>query len=439
MHRLAGTSRGSQNYQAGGSLRIRLARLQGRTVHPLCGVDFGSSGGRASIHESPALTYLTQSGFKDLRSQSHENLGEFPHTPEISQILRPTTDTRCECARIIKGEFMAPTFSTVAGCLIGCAVGDAMGAPFEGLWSESIPSADLLLAGFHEYHGYPRGQYTDDTQLTLATIESVVARRVIHIPDIARRIAELWRHYSVIGPGGACTAAAERFLATGSHIQMGAAVGQAGNGAAMRTASLGLWFGDNHDAVISAVTEVSQLTHRDSRSIAGGVVIAMAAGALARNRKLNAEAFCAYLADSCRQINPELADLLVQLPLHFESNSAIDFIAHSGQEKPEFDRPIITPFVVPTVLAAIYCLIVHPNSWSDAVTTAIRLGGDVDTLGAIVGAVAGARDGIESIPRHLVETVQNSRSILTLATKYYHVLGDWHNTGEFGGNASQRT
>jgi hypothetical protein len=36
------------------------------------------------------------------------------------------------------------------GCLLGCAVGDALGAPNEGLWSESIPSAEVLLTGFME-------------------------------------------------------------------------------------------------------------------------------------------------------------------------------------------------------------------------------------------------------------------------------------------------
>jgi ADP-ribosyl-[dinitrogen reductase] hydrolase len=49
------------------------------------------------------------------------------------------------------------------------AVGDALGAPFEGLWSRSIPEASVLLAGNAECEGFPRGQYTDDTEVTIAT------------------------------------------------------------------------------------------------------------------------------------------------------------------------------------------------------------------------------------------------------------------------------
>ena len=61
------------------------------------------------------------------------------------------------------------------GCLLGCAVGDALGAPYEGLWSRSIPDEATLLTDYGEFEGYPKGQYTDDTQLSLATIESILA------------------------------------------------------------------------------------------------------------------------------------------------------------------------------------------------------------------------------------------------------------------------
>src|SRR5262245_20672082 len=137
---------------------------------------------------------------------------------------------------------MAISLDTVAGAVLGCAVGDAIGAPFEGLWDDSIPSADSLIADYHEYHGFPRGQYTDDTQLTVATLESIVECQQVDLRDIARRIARLWRNHAIIGPGGACTHAAEHFLATGDWRTMGAPIGQAGNGTAMRTAPIGLLY-----------------------------------------------------------------------------------------------------------------------------------------------------------------------------------------------------
>ncbi|WP_339687141.1 ADP-ribosylglycohydrolase family protein [Gimesia maris] len=311
-----------------------------------------------------------------------------------------------------------PAKSIVLGTLLGGAVGDAMGAPFEGLWADSIPSADSLAASFHEYHGYPNGQFTDDTQLTLATIQSIVEQNDIVVADIARQIAELWRHHSVIGPGGACTQAAERYLATGDHRNMGAPVGQAGNGTAMRTAALGLWF-DSDESLIRVVADVSRITHQDSRSVAGGVTIAMAAKLLSSASDINPHSFCRILADACHDINSEMADLLQLLPNHLNDEGALDFIAHAGQRTPEFEKPIITPFVIPTVLASIYSILTCPDSWLEAVTFAVRLGGDVDTLGAIVGALAGARHGIDSIPQNLIDCLQDSRDIEVLATRYH--------------------
>ena len=317
-----------------------------------------------------------------------------------------------------------PTKSTVLGTLVGGAIGDAMGAPFEGLWTDSIPSAHALSASFHEYHGYPTGQYTDDTQLTLATIHSIVSECDIVIPDIARQISELWRHQSVIGPGGACTQAAERFLATGEYRNMGAPEGQAGNGTAMRTAALGLWFGCDHESLVSVVADISRLTHQDSRSVAGGVAIALAANQLSTPGEVEPHSFCNLLADACDDINSEMAELLRALPDQVGTGNAMDFLAHSGQPAPEFQHPIISPFVIPTVLASIYCILLYSDSWIDAVTSAVRLGGDVDTLGAIVGGLAGARHGFDSIPRNLIESVHDSNAIQVLAAKYHAVIQD---------------
>ena len=297
-----------------------------------------------------------------------------------------------------------------------------MGAPFEGIWSDDIPCKEQLLSHFHEYHGYPTGQYTDDTQLTIATVRSIVDNGEIVVPEIARSISELWRHHSVIGPGGACTQAAERFLATEDCHSMGAPMGQAGNGTAMRTAALGLWFGEDREQLVSTVAEISKLTHQDPRSIAGGVVIALAANILANDNAVDAEELCGLLSDSIRTINGELSELIQVLPSKMEQQDCMRFIAAAGQTVEEFSAPIISPFVIPTVLASIYCVVRNRDSWTDAVTDAIQLGGDVDTLGAIVGALVGAANGVDSIPQNLRAEVLDSEAILALGFRFHALI-----------------
>jgi len=98
--------------------------------------------------------------------------------------------------------------------------------------------------------------------------------------------------------------------------------------------------------------------------------------------------------------------------------TAIRRIAWAGMNRPEFEQPIITPFVIPTVLAALWSVLRHPDSWPKAVATAFGLGGDVDTLGAIVGALMGAKLGVAGIPGHLTETVLDADRIRSLAIGY---------------------
>jgi ADP-ribosyl-[dinitrogen reductase] hydrolase len=311
-----------------------------------------------------------------------------------------------------------------AGCLLGCAVGDALGAPFEGLWSSAIPDEAELLREFAEYEGYPRGQYTDDTQLTIATVEAIVEAGALVPEGIARAIARLWKHDSVIGPGGACTRAALNFLQTGDWKTCGAPVGQAGNGTAMRTAALGIFFVSDPASLPESAATISRITHQDPRSVAGGIAIAKAAQLLANATGLEKDRFCEEIAAAMKPFEPAFADLVRDLPRRVseEPEVALEKIAWAGMTRAEFERPIITPFVVPTVLAALWTVLRFPDSWDRGVASAIKLGGDVDTLGAIVGSLLGVRLGLGAIPRHLATTVVDSDALRVLAGRYHALI-----------------
>ena len=213
-----------------------------------------------------------------------------------------------------------------AGCLLGGAVGDALGAPFEGLWSHSIPAPGDLLSGYAEFEGYPPGQFTDDTQLTLALVESIVEEGELVLSDVIRRVAELWRTRRVIGPGGACTMAAENFLRRGRWEDCGAPVGQAGNGAAMRLAPLGLWFLEDPDGLPGAAAAVSRLTHQDPRSVAGGVAVAVAARELAATGDLR----CEVVAEAMAPFDEPFAGAVRSL----SAGTSDDEVAWAGQSRP---------------------------------------------------------------------------------------------------------
>jgi ADP-ribosylglycohydrolase len=277
------------------------------------------------------------------------------------------------------------------------------------------------LAGFAQFEGYPTGQYTDDTQLSVATVQSILKCGGIVPADVARAIAALWKTGAVVGPGGACTYAANQFLKERDWTTCGAPAGQAGNGTAMRTAVLGLACCRNPAQLPATVAEISRLTHHDLRSVAGGVAVAKAAQLLAADASLDRSAFCAQVALAMEPYEPSFAGRVRDLPALVDGSpaTAVAKLAWSGMDRPEFDQPIITPFVIPTVLAAFWCLLRYPDSWPRAVASAIRLGGDVDTLGAIVGALAGTRLGLSAIPAHLVATVLHGEHLKALGVRYW--------------------
>ena len=311
------------------------------------------------------------------------------------------------------------------GALLGCAVGDALGAPFEGLWAATIPSQEELISGFAEFEGYPRGQYTDDTQLTIATVEAILERRELDPALVAKHIGALWRDATVIGPGGACMQAGDAYLRDGDWTSCGAPVGQAGNGTAMRTAILGLCFPESFDDLPRVVAQISRITHHDSRSVAGGVAAAVAAQVLATNSNCECDELCARVAGAMEPYDAAFADLVESLPriLAEPREAALSSIAWAGMTEPEFGDPIITPFVVPTVMASLCAVITHPHSWADAVASVIRLGGDVDTLGAIVGSIMGAKLGADALPSNLREEVVDSSRLESLGAQL-HALFD---------------
>lgn len=310
--------------------------------------------------------------------------------------------------------------ASVRGSLLGCAVGDAIGAPYEGLWGETLPSAEALLEGYGTFHGFPPGQYTDDTQLSLATVEATLETGEVHPQPIAAAFAELFRHATVIGPGGACMQAADAFMASGDWRGSGAPEGQAGNGTAMRAAVVGMAFVGSGTTPTEIYADVARVTHQDARSVAGGVAISLAAQRLAEAPETTPEALCDELAGATRTLAKPFSDEIAQIPklLTWDRDRAARHIAPAGQRYREFDEPIITPFVVPTVLASLWAALRHPTSWGAPVAEVIRLGGDVDTTGAIVGALQGARLGVDAIPAHLRDGVVDAKRIDALAKRY---------------------
>ena len=119
-------------------------------------------------------------------------------------------------------------YDRTRGCILGSAVGDAIGGAFEG------------QTGPLEFDDQQHWRISDDTQLTLATCESIIELRGTVEPEhIAGRFVQWFRERRLSGMGSSSLKAL-RDLDTGLHRALAGAKGEmaAGNGAAMRIAPL---------------------------------------------------------------------------------------------------------------------------------------------------------------------------------------------------------
>lgn len=237
--------------------------------------------------------------------------------------------------------------------MIGAIAGDIVGSRFEG---RAAPPA-----GFELFHDDCR--FTDDTVCTLA-----VAAAIMDDSDFAITLKDFVRRHPQRGYGG-------MFLEW-AFSACGEGYGSWGNGAPMRVASVGWLVSDGDDAARLAAAQ-AEVSHNHPDAIA-------AAQAVAR----------AILA--CRSGVPVEA-----VRTAIRDRFGYDLDPESALSRGGFD--VSAAGTVPAALTAAF----EARSWEEAVRTAVRLGGDTDTLACIAGAVAEARHGVPP------EIADRARSYLT--------------------------
>ncbi|HEQ98952.1 MAG TPA: ADP-ribosylglycohydrolase family protein [candidate division Zixibacteria bacterium] len=313
---------------------------------------------------------------------------------------------------------LKPSKTKFRGCLLGQCLGDALGFPIEGR-DENDCSSFIFNKAKHWFDGFEpnriewSGQYTDDSQLARELLESMIEKGGFDPKDYAERIEAIFRENRIVGQGLA-TAKAARNLARGvSWKRSGEPPPSAGNGTAMRAAPVGMFHYDDAEEMIKVAHTQGWITHKDTRCSAGSVAIAGATAMALTGQAEDTDAFIeniakwmAYYDDEFSKLTLALKDWIL-LPPH----KALAPISRAGKSPDYVDGwPGISPFVISSVLWSLYSFLRYKDSYWDAISTAVSIGGDVDTTGAMTGAVAGAHNGEEALPKHLTKLL-NDRGI----------------------------
>ena len=307
------------------------------------------------------------------------------------------------------------------GALVGCAVGDALGAPLEGRSRQEIAKVTDLTAGFHPFRTYSAGQYTDDTQQTIAIASSIVDSGGVDGAAIGREFVKLWESGEIVGQGPVADRAVKRLIA-GTSWQEAARAGDSPlNGAAMRVSPIGLWNFDRTERLAEDARTSSIVTHRHPMAIAGAIAIATAVAHASTSSSIDTADFLRLTSQSIAQQSPGFAEHILALRdwLELDETAALAAIVSASGQPPHRRGFGISVRVEPTVLASLYAFLQHPNDYCATVDRAIRVGGDVDTTAAIAGAICGAHNGVDAIPGHLVAGVKDSAEIKDLGARLF--------------------
>ncbi len=304
-----------------------------------------------------------------------------------------------------------------SGCILGLAIGDALGMPFEGwspasikrLWKESVaPTGSLKTFLPSPSRGLGPGQYTDDTLMALCHTRSLIERGGVDPEDIARKFVEWYDSGNLRGIGGT-TAYAIRRLKKGYNWQESGATGEyaAGNGGAMRIAPVGLFYHNDLTALKEAVRKAVIITHNNTEAVAGALAVAY------------------LVARSIREeLNPgtaiqDVSDFIGPCKVRENLLKAKELL-NSNATPAEATRILGTSgYVVETVASAVVCFLYSPNDFYNTVVNAVEGGADSDTTAAVAGAISGSYNGTKGIPEDWLKGVEDLAGLQALGSRLY--------------------
>lgn len=281
------------------------------------------------------------------------------------------------------------------GCILGTALGDAVGLPCEGLsrsrqrkiWGDN--AEPMLFFG--------RRMISDDTEHTILVAQALIASRG-DAAHFTRAFAKGLKRWFLLWPPGVGLATVKACLKLCVGISPArSGVASAGNGPAMRAAILGVWC-DDVAQLREMVTISSRITHTDERAVEGAFAVALAA----------------FLAKSERKISPfEYSKFAQQHLRHAELLKSIDAVTQSvesGESTLDFAERFcgkrgVSGFVMHTVPVALHAWLFHQNDFRAAVLAAIHCGGDTDSVAAIVGGISGAQIGRGELPQDWLDSL----------------------------------
>ena len=299
------------------------------------------------------------------------------------------------------------------GAMVGLGVGDALGMPAEFMRHSQIP---IFFQGkITDYEPSPKGtfelgEYTDDTCLSICIAESIIDLETVDIFDISERFLN-WLNEDGRGVGTltyrALTLLEDGFSPedSGRCAWETSGKNQAGNGAIMRTAPIGLFLYNNKKDLIKYTKNVCEITHFDRRCVLSTVAYNLALSGCVKG--MDNQEIYDFISKICCGKDDEFDDFLYDAKNNKISYFILDDEKNMG-------------YTYLTFSIAISALFNYKN-FEEPLIEIVNAGGDTDTNAAVAGALLGAKYGIDSIPLKWQHNLVGYSKLLNLGEEIYNL------------------
>ncbi len=304
-----------------------------------------------------------------VRPGAIETPAQEAHVRSITAVPEPTPSTAIEAIR-----------DRAVGCLLGLAIGDAVGTTLEFKARDTYPRLTDILGGGP--FGLKAGQWTDDTAMALALADSLDACDGLDEQDLLKRFHDWWRKgtYSCTGRcfdiGSTTAQALMRWEQTKADVCGSSDPYSAGNGSLMRLAPVAVRYWNDRPRLREVAARQSQTTHAAPEAVEACV------------------AYAEILADAIGGL-PRCEVLRRRGGLGIGRAASALEGSWRGKARAEVRS---SGYVAHSLEAALWSA-GRSGGYAEAVLTAANLGDDADTTAAIVGQLAGALEGAASLPQ----------------------------------------
>ena len=287
----------------------------------------------------------------------------------------------------------------IEGCLLGLAIGDAYGAPFEG------GILERLLWHYIGKTSNGSRRFTDDTQMSIDIVKSFLERKTIEQDHLANAFAQSYKWSRGYGPSAAKLL---KKIKSGKHWRdvnkLKYKEGSMGNGAAMRAPTLALCSPSDEEIMMQYVVAASEITHAHPLAIEGAKLIAYAT-------------FCALNGNAKQNIIKGLVERCKSEIYSEKMSLCCELLISGGDCKPKKAASVLGNGMLASescVTSLFFALKYFDREFEELLQSVIKVGGDVDTIAAMSCAIWGASNGSTQLARFSAN-VESSEEIIVMA------------------------